>query len=137
VGQAAWFCEKYRQWTDDDGDPEQALSRGEMLDDSTLYWLKATAAASARIYWQSMRSFKEHRIEVPVGYSQLPRDIHRTNRCWVQERYPTPSCYDELAKGGHFAAWKQLQVLDCKLRANVRRSHAAREPAPADFRWIA
>ncbi|MGF7178406.1 hypothetical protein [Azospirillum doebereinerae] len=107
VGQAAWFYEKYEQWTDHDGGPDRALSRDEMLDNITLYWLTATAASSARIYWQSMCNFKEHEIKVPVGYSQFPRDIHETSRRWVQERYPTLVHYNELHKGGHFAAWEQ------------------------------
>ena len=57
VGQAAWLYEKYEQWTDHDGDPEHTLSRDAMLDNITLYWLTATAASSARIYWQNSRSF--------------------------------------------------------------------------------
>jgi epoxide hydrolase len=121
VGQAAWFYEKYEQWTDHDGDPERVLSRDEMLDNITLYWLTATAASSARIYWQSMRGFTEHEIAVPVGYSQFPRDIHETSRRWVQERYPTLGHYNELPKGGHFAAWEQPEVFANEVRASFRR----------------
>ena len=123
VGQAAWFYEKYEQWTDHDGEPEQVLSRDEMLDNITLYWLTATAASSARIYWQSMRSFKEHKIEVPVGVSIFPRDIHLTSRRWVQERYPTLTHYNELATGGHFAAWEQPALFAEEVRTSFRRSH--------------
>ncbi len=74
IGQAAWFYEKYEQWTDHDGDPESLLTRDEMLDNITFYWLTATAASSARIYWQSMRSFKEHPISVPgrTGHHPIP-----------------------------------------------------------------
>lgn len=122
VGQAAWFYEKYEQWTDHDGDPEHLLSRDEMLDNITFYWLTATAASSARIYWQSTRNFKEHEIAVPVGYSQFPRDIHETSRRWVQERYPTLVYYNELPKGGHFAAWEQPKVFAEEVRASFRHS---------------
>lgn len=122
VGQAAWFYEKYEQWTDYEGEPEQVLSRDEMLDNITLYWLTATAASSARIYWQSMRSFKEHKIDVPVGYSQFPCDIHQTSRRWVEERYPTLVHYNELPKGGHFAAWEQPELFVEEVRASFRRS---------------
>ena len=122
AGQAAWFYEKYEQWTDHDGDPEHLLSRDEMLDNITLYWLTATAASSARIYWQSMRTFREHEIAVPVGYSQFPRDIHETSRRWVRERYPTLVHYNELPKGGHFAAWEQPGAFAGEVRASFRRS---------------
>lgn len=122
AGQAAWLYEKYEQWTDHDGEPEQALSRDEMLDNITLYWLTATAASSARIYWQSMRTFKEHGIEGPVGYSQFPGDIHETSRRWVQERYPNLVHYNELSKGGHFAAWEQPELFAEEVRASFRHS---------------
>lgn len=121
VGQAAWFYEKYEQWTDHDGDPETLLSRDEMLDNITLYWLTATAASSARIYWQSMQTFKEHPIAVPVGYSQFPRDIHETSRRWVEERYPTLAHYSEMPKGGHFAAWEQPTAFVDEVRTSFRK----------------
>lgn len=120
VGQAAWFYEKYEQWTDYDGDLESLLSRDDMLDNITLYWLTGTAASSARIYWQSMRSFKEHSIAVPVGVSQFPRDIHETSRRWVEERYPSLTHYNELPKGGHFAAWEQPELFTSEVRACFR-----------------
>ena len=120
IGQAAWFYEKYEQWTDHDGDPESVLTRDEMLDNITFYWLTATAASSARIYWQSMRSFKEHPISVPVGYSQFPRDIHEASRRWVVARYPTLNYYNELPRGGHFAAWEQPSVFAEEVRASFR-----------------
>ena len=120
VGQAAWFYEKYEQWTDHGGDPEKLLSRDEMLDNITLYWLTATAASSARIYWQSMTTWKEREIEVPVGFTQFPRDIHETSRRWVEERYPTLVHYNEAPKGGHFAAWEQPELFTEEVRASFR-----------------
>lgn len=122
VGQAAWLYEKYEQWTDHNGDPEQMLSRDEMLDNITLYWLTATAASSARIYWQSMRSFNDHEIAVPVGFSQFPKDIHQASQRWVRERYPTLVHYNEVAIGGHFAAWEQPQLFAEEVRASFRHS---------------
>jgi len=122
VGQAAWLYEKYEQWTDHGGDPEQLLSRDEMLDNITLYWLTATAASSARIYWQNSRSFKEHEIAVPVGVSLFPRDIHLGSRRWVEERYANLVHYNQLPKGGHFAAWEQPEVFADEVRASFRRS---------------
>lgn len=120
AGQAAWIYEAYEKWTDHDGDPETVLSRDEMLDNITLYWLTATAASSARIYWQSMRFFKEHPIEVPVGYSQFPRDIHETSERWVKQRYPSLVYYNELPKGGHFAAWEQPELFATEVAMSFR-----------------
>lgn len=122
VGQAAWLYEKYEQWTDHGGDPEQLLSRDEMLDNITLYWLTATAASSARIYWQNSRSFKEHELAVPVGVSLFPRDIHLGSRRWVEERYKNLVHYSELPKGGHFAAWEQPELFVAEVRASFRHS---------------
>ena len=122
VGQAAWLYEKYEQWTDHDGEPEPALSRDQMLDNITLYWLTATAASSARIYWQNSRSFREHELAVPVGFSQFPRDIHLASRRWVQARYPTLVHYNELPRGGHFAAWEQPALFVEEVRASFRHS---------------
>ena len=122
VGQAAWLYEKYYQWTDHDGNPEHTLSRDEMLDNITLYWLTATAASSARIYWQNSRSFKEHQVEVPVGFSQFPRDIHKASKRWVKERYPTLVYYNELPKGGHFAAWEQPALFAEEVRSSFHNS---------------
>ena len=120
AGQAAWLYEKYEQWTDHGGDPEELLSRDEMLDNITLYWLTATAASSARIYWQSMRSFREHEIAVPVGVSLFPRDIHLASRRWVEERYPTLVHFNQLSKGGHFAAWEQPELFAEEVRTSFR-----------------
>ena len=120
VGQAAWLYEKYEQWTDHNGDPEALLSRDEMLDNITLYWLTATAASSARIYWQSMRSFREHEIAVPVGVSLFPRDIHLASCRWVEERYPTLIHFNQVSKGGHFAAWEQPELFVDEVRASFR-----------------
>jgi pimeloyl-ACP methyl ester carboxylesterase len=122
VGQAAWLYEKYEQWTDHNGDPETLLSRDEMLDNITLYWLTGTAASSARIYWQSMRTFEDLPVEVPVGYSQFPRDIYRTSRRWVEERYPTLAYYNEMPRGGHFAAWEQPELFAEEVRRSFRAS---------------
>ncbi|MFJ7999215.1 epoxide hydrolase family protein [Streptomyces sp. NPDC096310] len=120
VGQAAWLYELYERWTDHGGDPEQALNRDDMLDNITLYWLTATAASSARIYWESMRSFREQEIEVPVGFSQFPSDLHLASRRWVEERYPTLVHYNKLPKGGHFPAWEQPELFVEEVRASFR-----------------
>lgn len=118
VGQAAWLYELIEKYTD--GDAEELIGRDALLDAISLYWLSNTATSSARIYWQSMRSFREHAISVPVGYSQFPRDIHETSRRWVQERYPTLAYYNEVEKGGHYPAWEVPQLFVRELRACFR-----------------
>lgn len=118
VGQAAWIYELVQKYVD--GDAEELIGRDALLDNITLYWLTGTAASAARIYWNSMRSFKEHQIKVPVGYSQFPLDIHEASRRWVAERYPTLSYYNELHEGGHFPAWERPELFAGELRASFR-----------------
>ncbi|GAB2626823.1 hypothetical protein Aab01nite_79740 [Paractinoplanes abujensis] len=122
AGQAAWIYEKYEQWTDHGGDPETLLSRDEMLDNITLYWLTGTAASSARIYWESFRSYRDPKVEVPVGVSLFPRDIYLASRRWAEEKYPNLVHYNELPRGGHFAAWEQPGLLAEEIRATFRRA---------------
>ncbi len=118
AGQAAWLYELISKYTD--GDAEELIGRDAILDNITLYWLTGTAASSARIYWHSMRSFKEHEIAVPVGYSQFPRDIHKTSRRWVEERYPTLMHYNELHSGGHYPAWERPETFVDEVRTAFR-----------------
>jgi len=89
---------------------------------ATRHWLTATATSSARIYWESMRSFKEQPIDVPVGVSQFPLDIHIASRRWVQERYPTLVHYNAVPKGGHFPAWEQPVLFVKDVRDSFRHS---------------
>jgi hypothetical protein len=77
AGRGFGLCE---QWTDYEGVPEKLRRRDEMLDDMTVYWLTATAASSAPIYWRSMRSFKEHSIEVLVGVSLFRHPSRRPTK---------------------------------------------------------
>ncbi|KJQ52726.1 hypothetical protein [Microbacterium sp. SA39] len=93
-----------------------------MLVNITLYWLTGTPASSARIYWQSMRTFEDLPVRIPVGYSRFPRDICRTSRRWVEERYPTLAYYNEMPRGGHFAAWEQPQLFVEEVRRSFRAS---------------
>ena len=120
VGQAAWIYELLVKYTD--GDVDELIGRDEILDNITLYWLTASAASSARIYWQSMLNFKEHEIRIPVGYSQFPKDIHQSSRRWVEERYPTLVHYNELQIGGHFAAWERPELFVKEVRDSFRHS---------------
>lgn len=82
VGQAAWIVEKFWAWTDCGGGLEEAVTRDELLDNITLYWVTASAASSARLYWESFPS-RLPPVRVPAGVASFPADILRTPR-WAQ-----------------------------------------------------
>lgn len=120
VGQAAWIYEKFREWTDCDGEPENALSIDEMLDNITLYWLTGTAASSARLYWESFGSFNAAPVSIPVGCSIFPREFLRSSRRWAEKRFANLVHWGELDKGGHFAAFEQPELFTDEVRASFR-----------------
>ncbi|MCB1298494.1 MAG: epoxide hydrolase [Microthrixaceae bacterium] len=120
VGQAAWIYEKFREWTDCDGEPENALSIDEMLDNITLYWLTGTAASSARLYWESFGSFNAAPVSIPVGCSIFPREFLRSSRRWAEKRFANLVHWNELDKGGHFAAFEQPELFTDEVRASFR-----------------
>lgn len=120
AGQAAWIYEKYREWTDCDGDPENALTLDEMLDNITLYWLSASGASSARLYWESFRTFNADPVTVPVGCSIFPHELFRASRRWAEKKYPNLIHWNELEKGGHFAAFEQPELFVDEVRTAFR-----------------
>ncbi|HKT03983.1 MAG TPA: epoxide hydrolase [Rugosimonospora sp.] len=128
VGQCAWIAEKFWAWTDHAGDPLQALSRDRMLDNISLYWHTASAASSARIYWEDgfvrpSRRAAGARAEppaVPVGVSVFPREILRPSRRWCEAYYPDLRFYERLDRGGHFAAFEQPELFVDQVRRAFR-----------------
>jgi pimeloyl-ACP methyl ester carboxylesterase len=128
VGQCAWIAEKYWAWTDHDGDPLSALDRDQMLDNVSVYWHTGTAASSARIYWEDgfARPSKRDRmrqqkpLHVPVGVSVFPREITRPSRRWCEEAYPDLRHYEQLDRGGHFAAWEEPDLFVDQVRRAFR-----------------
>ena len=117
AGQAAWILEKFWAWTDCNGNPENALTRDEMLDDVMLYWLPNAAASSARLYWESFNKINYDPVRIPVGCSVFPKEIFRVSRRWAQKRYPNLVYWNQLDKGGHFAAFEQPELFVRELRA--------------------
>jgi pimeloyl-ACP methyl ester carboxylesterase len=118
AGQAAWILEKFWAWTDCNGHPENVLSRDELLDNVMLYWLPATGASSARLYWESFRNPTLLPVPVPTGCSIFPKEIFRCSRRWAEKRYTDLRYWNELERGGHFAAFEQpelyvREVRDC------------------------
>jgi pimeloyl-ACP methyl ester carboxylesterase len=116
VGQAAWIFEKMWAWTDNQGSPFDALPRDQILDNIMLYWLPATGASSARLYWESFGAFAPHEIELPVAVSAFPKEILPTPRKWAERNFKNLVHWGELDKGGHFAAWEQPELFVQELR---------------------
>ncbi|MEN8184655.1 MAG: epoxide hydrolase [Myxococcota bacterium] len=120
AGQAGWILEKFWSWTDCDGHPENVLTRDELLDNVMLYWLPATAASSARLYWESFANPSLEPVEVPTGCSIFPKEIFRCSRRWAEKRFRNLVHWNELSKGGHFAAFEQPETYVEELRACFR-----------------
>jgi len=116
VGLLAWIFEKMWGWTDNRGSPYDALSRDQILDNISLYWLTASGASSARIYWESFGNITPKEIDLPAGASLFPREIIPTPREWM--RHMKQLVYwNETDRGGHFAAWEQPELFAEELRA--------------------
>jgi pimeloyl-ACP methyl ester carboxylesterase len=100
-----------------DGKPE-GLTRDDVLDDITLYWLTNTAVSSARLYWESkLAFFAPKNVPIPAAVSAFPNELYQAPRSWTEKAYPKLIYYNRLNKGGHYAAWEQPQLLTEELRA--------------------
>lgn len=128
AGQAAWIYEKFQGWSDCNGDPETIFTREELLDNIMFYWLTNSGASSARIYYESMNSFRPIEVALPVGLSLFPKDIIQTSRRWVDAVFSNIIHWNRLDRGGHFAALEQPELFVQELRtcfAKVRPAHDA------------
>jgi epoxide hydrolase len=121
-GQAAWILEKFWAWTDCDGDPESILGRDELLDNVMLYWVTATAASSARLYWESFGAArrKAHKVTVPTGVAVFPKEIVTPVRAWMEPSYTNIRHWSEMPKGGHFGAFEQPELFVAEVRKFFR-----------------
>ncbi|MDI1262476.1 MAG: epoxide hydrolase [bacterium] len=117
-GQAAWILEKFWAWTDCDGHPENILNRDELLDNVMLYWVTATAASSARLYWESFSPKRRpiNKITVPTGVAVFPKEIVTPVRKWMEANYTHIRHWNEMPKGGHFAAFEQPELFVREVR---------------------
>jgi epoxide hydrolase len=116
VGQMAWIVEKFHGWSDCDGHPENIFSKDQMLDTVMLYWMTASAASSARLYWHSFLNQKMDTISVPTGCSIFPKELFRLSRRWAETRFTDIRYWNQLDKGGHFAAMEQPMLFIAELR---------------------
>jgi len=125
VGLAAWMLDHDAASLDlitrvFDGASE-GLTRDDVLDNATLYWLTGTAVSSARLYWESKLAFFAPKgVELPTGVSAFPDEIYTAPRSWAEQAYPNLVHYNRLPKGGHFAAWEQPQAFSDEVRATFR-----------------
>ena len=102
------------------GQPE-GLTRDDILDNITLYWLTNTAVSSARLYWESKLAFFAPKgVRLPVAVSAFPDEIYTAPRTWAERAYPKLIHFRKMEKGGHFAAWEQPQAFAEELRSSFR-----------------
>jgi pimeloyl-ACP methyl ester carboxylesterase len=111
-----------------DGQPTGGLTRDNILDNLTLYWLTGTGASAARSYWEDGQALAAaaasgqapQPVSLPVGFTTFPGEIWRTPRSWVEASYPNVSYFNEVDKGGHFAAWEEPELFSSEVRAAFR-----------------
>jgi pimeloyl-ACP methyl ester carboxylesterase len=117
VGQLAWIVEKFWDWADCDGHPENAVSRDELLDNVMVYWVTGTAASSARLYWESFRVWRGgDRVELPTGVAAFPGELLKSPRNWCEPNYNITH-WTDMPRGGHFAAFEQPELFVDDVRA--------------------
>jgi pimeloyl-ACP methyl ester carboxylesterase len=115
-GQCMWIVEKFWDWTDCAGHPENVISRDRLLDNVMLYWLPGAGASSARLYWESYDRRRTDEVPVPTGVTLFPQELARLPRHWLERRYTDLRHWNEPTVGGHFAAMEQPDVLVDELR---------------------
>jgi pimeloyl-ACP methyl ester carboxylesterase len=121
VGLAAWFYDKFADWTYSGGEPERSLSRDEMLDDITLYWLTKTATSGARLYWENnANNFNAVDVSLPAAITVFPGEIYQAPRSWAERAYHNLIYFNKVDRGGHFAAWEEPELFASELRAAFR-----------------
>lgn len=113
AGLLSWIVEKFRTWSDCDGDVERRFTKDQLLDNIMLYWLTGTAHSAGRLYYESEQTsgfVPGERVEVPVGVAAFPKEIIRSPRHWAEPRYDIRQ-WTEMPRGGHFAAFEEGELL--------------------------
>jgi pimeloyl-ACP methyl ester carboxylesterase len=121
VGLAAWIFDY------NNGEPARRLDRDDVLDDITLYWVTNTATSAARLYWETAgqsvvlsAAQKTSEISLPVAITVFPEEVYRSPETWARRAYRNLSYFNEVDKGGHFAAWEQPELFSREIRAAFR-----------------
>ena len=123
AGLLGWIVEKFRAWSDCEGDPERCFTRDQLITNVMLYWVTQTAASSARLYWEARHSATARHpfVEVPTGVARYPKEILRWPRQWVERQYNVAH-WAVMDRGGHFAAMEQPDLFVGDLRTFFRRA---------------
>jgi pimeloyl-ACP methyl ester carboxylesterase len=108
-----------------DGEPAGNLTRDNILDNITLYWLTGTGASAARSYWEDGQALAAAaaagqappEVSIPTGFTTFPGEIWRTPRSWAENSYPNLTYFNEVDRGGHFAAWEEPELFSTEVRA--------------------
>ena len=102
----------------------EGLTRDDILDTITLYWLTNTGISSARLYWESkLAFFAPKHVAIPVAVTAFPDEIYTAPRSWTERAYPKLIYYNKVEKGGHFAAWEQPEIFTKEIRASFKSFH--------------
>ena len=125
AAQCAWILEKFWSWTDCSGDPLSVFSEDELLDNVMMYWLPGTGASSGRLYWESFYRPKAEPLVVPVGCTIFPREIRRPSRRWASRHFHDIRWWNEVSRGGHFAAFEQPDIFVDEVRAAFQAIRAS------------
>ena len=116
VAQLSWVLDKLWAWTDHDGDLASVLSRDQVLDTVTLYWLSATGGSSARFYWEDFPPDNTGEVAVPSSVTIFPADIERVPRPWVERRFTDLRSFTVAPRGGHFPMLEVPESYAAELR---------------------
>jgi pimeloyl-ACP methyl ester carboxylesterase len=124
AGLLAWIVEKFRTWSDCDGNPENVYTRDQLITNAMLYWVTQTITSSTRLYWESRHSglWEEAAefVRVPTGVARYPKDeVLRFPRAWVERQYNVTR-WAVMPRGGHFAAMEQPELFVEDLRTFLR-----------------
>ena len=126
IGLAAWMLDhdarSYELIARVFNGQKEGLTRDDILDNITLYWLTNTAISSARLYWETFQLpkagfFDPRNVTIPVAVSVFPDEIYAAPKNWAEKAYPKLIYFNKLDKGGHFAAWEQPQLFAEEMRA--------------------
>jgi pimeloyl-ACP methyl ester carboxylesterase len=121
AGLAAWMYDKFTQWTYSGGVAERSLTRDEMLDDISLYWLTNSAISSAQLYWENnANNFNAVNHALPTAVTIFPGEIYCAPRSWTERSYRNLIYFNQVDRGGHFAAWEEPDLFSREIRAAFR-----------------
>jgi pimeloyl-ACP methyl ester carboxylesterase len=119
AGLAAWLVEKYRRWSDCDGEVERRFSKDDLCDFLTMYWATGTIGSSMRLYaaeaGDRWRLAPGERIEMPAAVVDFPAEIMRAPREWAERIFSDLRRWSEMPRGGHFAAFEEPELLSADL----------------------